>query len=99
MDVAVVWFERVRVGFIVPARLIVQMHVEFNSFQSRFLLASGVEVVAIQAQFLKLAFEDLEIDPQVEEGTDQHIPAESAEDIEVKMAHGRVSRGNLRVGD
>ena len=65
MDMDVVRFVSGRVWFMVFARFIVQMNVEFNSFQGGFLLASGVEVIAIKAQFFELAFENFEIDPEV----------------------------------
>lgn len=83
----------VLVRFVVLAVLIVsvgQMHIELYAFNLGFLLAGGVQMVAIEFQLSEFALEFVKINAQIEQRSDKHIAADAAENIEIKCFHFRV---------
>lgn len=72
----------------IRARFCAEVNIELGPHDGRFGFASGVEVVAVQFEFAQFAFEGLGIDAEVDQGADEHIAADAAEDIEVEVGHG-----------
>jgi len=46
-----------------------------------------MQVIAVESQFAEFPIEFPKLDAQIEHGPDEHVTADSAEDIEVKAAH------------
>ncbi len=67
--------------------VVLQVDVEFYTFDIGFLTAGRVQVVVIEAELLEFLFELTEIDAQIEHRTDEHIAADPAEDVEVDSFH------------
>ena len=72
---------------VVSVPVLIGMHVELNAFDAGFVFAGGVEMEIVQVQFLQFAFELFERDAKIEQGADEHIAADAAENIEVKRFH------------
>jgi len=59
------------------------MHVELNSGDAGLMPAGKMYMVAAQWQLFELALQLMLIYPQVNQGSDEHVAADSAEYIEV----------------
>lgn len=67
--------------------MIGQMNVEFDSGNPRFFAARNVEVITIDVEFLQFVLELVRIDAEIQQRADEHIAADSAENIQVKCFH------------
>ena len=74
----------VRVG-VVP--MFVRMNVELDPFNARLLFARGMDVIFVETELRQFAVQLLERHAQIEQRADEHIAADSAEDIEIKSFH------------
>jgi len=75
---------RVRVVMIVFMR---QMHIEFHPFDSHFLFPRHVQVVTVEIQFLEFMFELMHVHAQVNQRANEHVSADSTENVEVEGFH------------
>jgi hypothetical protein len=64
-----------------------EVNVEFRSGNAGALLARDMEVILIERQFLQFALELMEINPQIQESSDEHVAADAAENVEVNRFH------------
>jgi hypothetical protein len=69
-----------------------EMDVELKAFDGRFVSAPRVQVKALHAQFFQLVFELVKVDAKINQGADEHIAADAAENIEVKSFHPSLER-------
>lgn len=67
--------------------VVCQMHVELHPFDAALVFAGGVQVVFLQAQFLQLVLQLMEIHAEVQQGADEHVAAEAAKNIKIKSFH------------
>ena len=73
----------VLVRVVVCACFPVEMDVEFDAFDSGFGTARDVEVVPVEAEFFQLAFQRGGFDAEVDQGADEHVTADAAEQVEI----------------
>src|SRR6185503_20083542 len=66
---------------------ILDMHVELRSGNATPLLPRNVEVICVQLQLLQRMFQFVSIHPKVDQCTDEHIAADTAENIQIKRLH------------
>ena len=64
-----------------------QVNIELHSLDVRLLLSGRVQVIAVELQLAQFPFQLLEIRAQVEHGSDEHVAADAAENIEVNHLH------------
>ena len=68
--------------------VIMQVDVELHAFDGALRFAGGVEVVfAFEAEFLQFSFERLKIDAEIKHGANEHVAADSAENVEIESFH------------
>ena len=84
MGVLVLFVIRVTVLMIVS---VLQMHIELHAFDLGFLLASRMQMVAIELQFPEFVLKLVKINAKVEQRTDKHVAADATENIEIKCFH------------
>lgn len=46
-----------------------------------------MQVIAIDLELFQLALQFAQVDPQVKQGADEHVPGNAAEEVEVKCFH------------
>ena len=80
-------FVMVFLVFVSVGVLVRQMDIKFDAFDLGFMAARPMQVIAFKTQFSELTLELMEINPEVEQRADQHIAADSAENIEIKCFH------------
>jgi hypothetical protein len=85
------------VRMIVAVAVIVQVHVKLHAIDPGFLRALRMNVITLHFQGLKLAFEFLEIRPQVEHCPHEHVAADAAENVEVKRVHSSSPAANALI--
>lgn len=64
-----------------------QVDVEFDSLDGALGPAMGMEMVPIQPQLAKLGLQIRQVNPEVEERPNHHVPADAAKNIEIKRPH------------
>ena len=64
-----------------------KVYIELDAFNRGLMRAPDVEVESIQAKFLQLMFELMKINAEVEQRANQHVAADSAENIQIKRLH------------
>ena len=64
-----------------------EVDVELNAFDAGPVLARNMEVILMQTQFLKFPLEMMEIHSEINQGSEKHIAADAAENIEVNGFH------------
>jgi hypothetical protein len=64
---------------------IVPMHmdVELNAGQVGLLTAPAMQVITLESEFPQLTLERVEIDTQIDQGSQEHVTAQPAEDVQV----------------
>jgi len=80
-------FMRRVIVMVVVCRLVIVAHVELRAGDLGFLGTLDVEVIAVEVEFTQLGFERGEVDSQIEQGADEHIAADAAEDVQVQGLH------------
>ena len=85
MRVRVVVRVRVRLGLVVM--LAGQVHIELHPFQTRSASARDVQVITLDPQLQQLLLQLAGIDPQVDQGGDEHVAADTAAEVEVEGLH------------
>ena len=63
--------------------LLVQMNIELYTLDAGLSPSRNVQVIVIQPQLCQLALQPFCIDPQIEQSADEHVPADSAKDVEI----------------
>ncbi len=82
---------RVRMTVILQVAVLMPMlevDVEFGSCDSGFFASMAVKMVAGQVQLPELGLELGKRHTQVEQGSEEHVAADAAEDVEVEVRHG-----------
>ena len=69
---------------------VIQVNIELNPLNARFALASGMQVVTLEIELGEFGFQVVEVEAQVEHGTQEHVTTDSAENIEIQGLHGSV---------
>ena len=64
-----------------------KVDVELNPFDAGPALARNVEVIFMQTQLFQLPLELMEIQPEIDQGSEKHIAADAAENIKVNGFH------------
>jgi hypothetical protein len=77
----------VMVMVMVPMGMLVGVNVEFDSFDTRFVLARCVQMKVAQPELRKLPLQIREGHPQINQRADKHVAADSAENIQVQCFH------------
>jgi hypothetical protein len=74
--------------------VMLEMNIEFNAGDRRAGRACDVQMIFVQPELTQFAFEPRKINSQVQQGADQHVAADSAEDIQINCFHrlGRAAR-------
>ena len=63
------------------------MHVELHTLDRRLVLPGRMEVIPTKAKLAEFSFEVSKFYAEVEHGTDEHVTADSAEDVQIQAAH------------
>jgi hypothetical protein len=92
MDMSVVLVFMTMVVFMVMR----QVHVEFDSGDGGFLPERNMEVVAVELEFLQLAFEFFGVHAKIEQGGDEHVASDAADEVQVKSFCHAMLRGSHR---
>ena len=77
----------VTVMVVVVIVVVREVDIELHAGDAGFLLARNVEVIAVELEFLQLAFQLARVHAEVEQRADEHVAADAAEDVEVKSFH------------
>ena len=64
-----------------------QMHIELGARDAALVGAEGVEMVTIQPELSQLDLEPVKIDTRIDQGADEHVAADAAEEIQVEGVH------------
>lgn len=64
-----------------------QVHVKLSARNFSALLTRDMKMVAFHPQLLELRFQLYRIHAEVQQGADKHVPAEPAENIQIKRFH------------
>jgi hypothetical protein len=88
-----------RSGFVLysVSVMVFEVDVEFDTRDAGLLAASDLEMVAADSQFFQFGVQLRRIYSQINERADKHVPADPAEDIEVKRFHNRERIGPVQV--
>ncbi len=78
-----------RIMFVVI--IVCEMDVKLHAFDGGLVLARDMEVIAVELEFAEFVFEFVRVHPQVNQGADEHVAADAAEDVEVKGFHFKIS--------
>ena len=68
---------------VLVAMLMREMHVEFDSFDGRFVSARYVQMVTAEFQLFQFVLQFMRIHAQIEQRAYEHVAADAAEDIEI----------------
>ncbi len=77
----------VGVGLFAMVMVVRQMHLELYPFEVQLASARHAQVIAAKVQLLQLLLQLAGLDPQVNQGGDEHVAADAAEQVEVKGLH------------
>ena len=83
------------VVMIVIAGFAFQVDVEFHALDAHLLFPRGVQVVAVEGQFLQLPLQGAELNAEIQQRAEEHVAADAAEQIEIERFHGK-REGELR---
>jgi len=75
-------------GFVGMGMFVFEVDVKFGTRNAGFFAAAGVEMVAGYAEAVQFGFEGTEGKAEVDQGSEEHVAAEAAEDIEIEVRHG-----------
>ena len=64
-----------------------EVHVELHTLDRRLVLPGHMEVIPTKAELAEFSFEVSKFHAEVEHGTDEHVTADSAEDVQIQAAH------------
>jgi hypothetical protein len=67
--------------------LLREVDIKLHAGDGGFLSARDVQVVAIEFEFLQLVFEFARVHAEIEQGGDEHVAGDAAENVEVKGFH------------
>jgi len=81
---------------IIVIMFILQVDIEFYAGDSGFFPARDVEVVAIHAQFFQFVLEPMGVHAQIQQGANEHVAADAAEDVEVESFHTEQRTSNIQ---
>jgi hypothetical protein len=84
MGVAVIVGSMMLVGVLM---FVFQVNVELGSRDRTFMTAPGVQVIPIQMQLGQFLVEPGKINSQIKKGSNEHVPADTAEKIEIESFH------------
>src|SRR3954471_12122310 len=68
-----------------------EMDIKLYTFDAGLLSATHMQMKVVQAQFAEFGLESVKIDSQIDQCANQHVAANSAEDIEIKCFHSSAS--------
>ena len=91
------------VGFdVMPVVMVVMVlgfhvNIEFDAFDAAPALARDMKMVIVQVQLPKFMFELVEIDPQINESAEKHVPTDAAKNVEVDGFHGSSPAANALI--
>jgi len=63
------------------------VNIELDALDASLLPAPDVQMIAFQAQLAQLAFQLAGLDAQIQQGTDEHIAADSADQVQIQSSH------------
>ena len=66
---------------------LIEMHVELGASDAAALLSRNVKVIIRQTEFRQLSLKRLEVESEVEHRADEHVAADTAENVQVKSDH------------
>ncbi len=66
-----------------------QVNIKLNAFDAALMGAVDMKVIAVQAEPAQLVLQLVRIHPEVEEGADEHVTADTAKEIQVESFHRR----------
>lgn len=81
-----------------------QVDFEPGAGDTGFMGVGRVQMIIVEAQLAEFAFEPVEIDAHIDQGADEHIAADTAEEIKIKSIHlvlregGRAGAGGASAG-
>jgi len=67
--------------------IVLDMHIELHTFDAGFLAACAMKMISVELESLQSLFELGEFNAQVEQRAEEHVAADSTEDIEVERFH------------
>jgi hypothetical protein len=77
-------------------RLRREVDVKFHANDGGFLLARDVEVIAVELELFQFAFQFARVHAEVEQGGDEHVASDAAEEVEIKDFHCRRETSNIQ---
>src|SRR5262245_27187465 len=75
------------VAVVVIVVVTIEVYIKFHSFDSHAGVTHGLKVVTSESQLFQFTIELGEIDAEIQYGTEKHVSADSAEEIEVERLH------------
>src|ERR1041385_4178811 len=76
----------VRVGMFVSV-LVSKLHLESHAGDVRLLSAGDADLPSVKLEFFQFLLQRPGIDAQVEHGTEEHVAADAAENVEIQCLH------------
>jgi len=75
------------VMIVVVLVMVVEVNIEFDAFDAGLEGANSMEVEFAEAELFEFVLQNGEVDTEIEQGADEHIAADAAEDIEIERFH------------
>ena len=69
--------------------LMCEVNIKFDAFDARFLLASDMQMIAMEIEFREFALELIGIHPKIDHCANEHVAADAAKNIKVKSLHNQ----------
>ena len=64
-----------------------EMNIKFDAGNASLVAPGKVEMVLIQPQLAQLRFEFCRVDAQVDQGANEHVTADTTEQVQIKSLH------------
>jgi hypothetical protein len=87
MSVLVVTLMRVTMAMVVVIVVMLEVHIKLHARDALTLLSSDMQVVIIQLELRQFPLEFPGIHTQIDQGANEHVAADAAEDVEIESFH------------
>jgi len=67
--------------------VVLEMHIELHTFDAGLLSARAMKMIAVELESFQFMFELRKFNPQIQKRSQEHVAADSTEDIEIKRFH------------
>ena len=79
----------IRAMTVLLVMLMCEMNIKFDTFDARFLLASNMQMIAMEIEFREFVLELMGMHPKIDHRADEHVAADAAKNIKVKSLHNQ----------